>query len=179
MPPKGPGAVGKKIKFKAIVPQKFKSKGFFDLMREALLRIQADLIDDFALTTTTWNHQPVISTMRRFSELKTGGWSFVRVFTKDRVYVMLEVGTRSHTITRRNASALRYQMDFTPKTQVRWIGSRQGGKSGAWTNRISVQHPGHESRLFTVVMREKQQTLMVQRARWVMYKGAQLSGHAI
>lgn len=174
-----PGVRSAKVRFKPILPKKFKPNGFYDLMGDALRKTQEELEESFALTTWSWNHQPRIAIQKRMSTIKSGGRAFVRVYTRDRIYVMLEFGTRAHTITRRTAPALRYQMDFTPKTSVRWLGSRPGGKFGNWTNRISVQHPGFESRLFTVTMRLQQQPRLVRRAQWAMVEGAKRSGHAI
>lgn len=175
-----PGVRSIRVKFKPILPKKFKKQGFFDLIGEALKKTQDELEEDFALTTWSWNHKPHVVVQKRTSTIRSGGQAFVRVYTRDRNYIRLELGTRAHEIRVRYARALRYQKDFKPKTVVRWIGSQPGGKYGNnWVTRHRVWHPGHESRLFTVMMRIKQEGRFVRKAQWAMVEGAKRSGHAI
>ena len=102
---------------------------------------------DFNRTVATWEHKPTFET-----KIKLGRQDpvpEVTVWTDDENYARVEYGTRPHIIAPKNAKALYYQEDFTPKTQPRVIDSKTGGKSGNYVVRGAVQHPGFEARQFS------------------------------
>jgi len=67
----------------------------------------------------------------------------------------LDRGTKPHTIEARNAPALAFQTQFTPKTVPGFIGSGPGGSSGGYAFAKSVEHPGTEAREWSKDIRKE------------------------
>ena len=167
------------IRIKPIVPKrKFRPNIFYTEFRNALIQTRDEMYEDFALTTWSWNHVVTFTVTTRTSGLKTGQ-GMARVTTRDRIWALLNAGARGHYISRRRAPALRFQANFRPKTSVRFIGSRPGGKYGPWRTAQRVPHPGHESRLFVETIARKNQPRLVRKAYWAMAEGVRKSGYAI
>lgn len=65
-------------------------------------------------------------------------------------------GSEGHTISPREKPYLRYQVIFNPKTSDMRIDSQPGGKSGNWTTRGTVWHPGtHPRNTLELIDRER------------------------
>jgi len=99
----------------------------------------------FRKTTATWNTQPVFTQKISFR----GGEPAVEVGTDNEIYGYVNDGVPARDIYPVNKPLLKYQKGYTAKTRVRVIGSRPGGKHGAWTSRKSVHWPGIEARHFS------------------------------
>ena len=95
-----------------------------------------------ALITRTWKHKPVFEML---DEVR-GDTATVLVGTNDRIFNMLDQGTRKHPITPRNAKVLRFQWggvgSYSAKTRPGWIGSQGSRQTGGIVFRMSVNHPG-------------------------------------
>jgi hypothetical protein len=112
------------------------------------------IISDFRGATATWEHKPEFVIRGPFLE-RRGGDSvlYIRVQpnTHIDIFTYVDRGTQPHFIFPRRKPSLVYQKDFTPKTETGSLYSRSGGKSGPWTRRRAVAHPGIEARKFTTV----------------------------
>ncbi len=97
---------------------------------------------DFERITRTWEHDPEI-----YEEYDTRGGRFeALVGTDDKIFNMLEHGTRPHIIRPRRAKVLRFMSGFRPKTQPGNLFSGQGGSFGNPVFRPWVMHPGTQPR---------------------------------
>ena len=87
-----------------------------------------------------------------------GGDGVASTETDDIPYCVADSGTGAHQIVPKASNkhkTIRYQKDFTPKTQKRRIGSNAGGKTGDWVVRASVpNHPGVAAREFSIAIKE-------------------------
>lgn len=94
--------------------------------------------DDFAKTTATWSSSPewVIKEQR-------DGYM---VGTENKIWNMLDKGTRAHRIIARRAKRLRFAGGFRAKTRPGFVGSQAGGSTGGPVFAQSVQHPGTVAR---------------------------------
>lgn len=119
---------------------------------ERALDNMADLVEaDFRTTTASWDHQPQFTITRA---------TFKRIIsTGDRIYGMLNVGTRPHTIVARGR-ALVFQVPYRAKTAPRVIGSGGGGKGNQQVFMREVSHPGTEAREWDQAIAEKFQGLI-------------------
>ena len=140
------------FKLKPIVPR----KGFLGDVN-ALERAIETALDDtadftreqFEKTTQTWDDKPsfVVSTTK-------AGRS---VYTRHRIWNMLNRGTRAHPIRPKRAKVLRFKVGGRAKTLPGYIGSTRGspGKTPVVARR--VMHPGTEPRAWTEAIAPKAQ----------------------
>lgn len=116
---------------------------------EKALDNMADLVQaDFHTTTASWDHQPQFTITRATAKRI--------ISTGDRIYTMLNVGTRPHTIVARGR-ALVFQVPYRAKTAPRVIGSGGGGKGNQQVFTREVSHPGTEAREWDQAIAEKVQ----------------------
>ena len=115
----------------------------------------AGALIDFALTSATWEHDPVYTVKAQKDGRLVG--------TKDEVWLMLNKGTRAHDIYPRNARMLRFPGGpYSPKTRPGFIGSQAGGASGAIIFRRFVHHPGTKPRGWSTIIAKKWRSRVAQ-----------------
>lgn len=172
------GARSATIRVKAIIPKRPKFSEFYNEFGKVLVETRDEIQEDFALTTWSWNHDIKFSVRNKIGGLRSG-LGTVQVDTRDRIYALVNANAKSHIIRprRRNVRRLKYQANFRPKSTVRLIGSRPGGKFGPWFRPRKVMHPGHKGREFDLAIRDKQEPRFMRRARNAMTEGARKSGH--
>lgn len=145
-----------KIRFKGIHPKKSILVDDRKLKSElnGALNKTANLIrGDFGKTTATWTNKPVFK-----KEGPRGG--AVDVFTGNRIYFFLTRGTRSHFVSPKRASALRFKAGYRSKTRVQVIGSRGGGSFGPTAFSKGHRVKGIKARDFDeVIAKRRQKTL--------------------
>lgn len=134
---------------------------------ELLLTVEG-MLRDYAATTETWE-TPVEFDF----EVDTTGEEFTAIVgTDNQIYEWVNNGTGSaagnradwYPILPRNAKALAYQSQFTPKTQPGVLKARDGGKRGPVDVFRSVSyHPGIEPRGFDETITAKWQPLFARR----------------
>lgn len=103
-------------------------------------------LEDFRSTTSTWSHQPTFTAKTQANGVLIG--------TKDDIWLMLEGGTRPHTIVA-SKIALRFPGAYAAKTRPGFIGSQSGGASGGPVFRRVVHHPGTVARGWSKLIAKK------------------------
>lgn len=104
-------------------------------------------LEDFEKTTTTWSKQPDWT----IKEQRDG----YLVGTENKIWNMLDRGTRAHRIVARRAKRLRFSSGFSAKTRPGFVGSQAGGSSGGPVFAQSVQHPGTTARSWSKLISSK------------------------
>jgi len=112
-----------------------------------------DFTIDYKVTTQTWKTKP------KFVTKKISDFEYT-VTTDSLIYLFVSGGTRPHIIRAKNAPALAFNVNFTPKTRVKVIGSGKGASSPPVARPKEVKHPGTEAREFTETIIEKWEPLM-------------------
>lgn len=88
-----------------------------------------------------------VRTWKKPAEFRIKGNQYKRtVYTDNKIWLMLDKGTRAHMILPRHAKRLAFQTGFTPKTKVRTMASYKGSRSGATVFARGVHHPGTAAR---------------------------------
>lgn len=102
---------------------------------------------DYEATTRTWERRPTFSIERTKDAVTVG--------TDSKTYQGMDDGVPAHPIVHRRSPVLRFQRDYTAKTQPGVIGSKKGGKSGDIWVAKQVFHPGIHARKFTDAIQKK------------------------
>jgi len=90
-------------------------------------------------TVTTWEHS-VTFYVRKLKSSRSIG-------TTDKIWNMLDKGTRGHMIRPKRAATLRFKAGgFRAKTRPRTFASSGGAKGGKWVSSRAVAHPGTQPR---------------------------------
>ncbi len=129
-----------------------------DVLDEAVHESATEAQAMFQQTTATWTHQPTFE----IAHERTGQWG---VKTDDAIYHYVDMGTKPHTITARNAAYLRFTVPFKAKTRPRTIASYSGSRGNQWVTKRSVNHPGITARQFSRVIHERAQAPTANRLR--------------
>ena len=148
------------FKLKPIVPR----KGFLGDVN-ALERAIETALDDtadftreqFEKTTQTWNDKPSFVV----SKTKAGR----SVYTRHRVWNMLNKGTRAHPIRPKRAKVLRFSVGGKSKTRPRIIGSTRGSPGSQPVVARRVMHPGTEPREWDIAIAPKAQDELTRNMR--------------
>jgi hypothetical protein len=162
------------VVFTAITPPKLNIRGFREELLDELKKEGATQRRLLARTTTGWNDRPKfesdISLTRSGAELRT-----YPTGSEDAVnhWIWTDQGTPPHTITARNAPALRFQAGYTPRTKVRKYTSGQSKRFGAWRRPVTVHHPGTTAREWSVDLSERRKKPFQQRMEAAMARAAQ------
>ena len=138
-------------------------------LEDTLLLTVESMLRDYAATTETWE-TPVEFDF----DIAIDGDSFEAIVgTDNEIYEWVNNGTGQaggnrgdwYPINPRNAKAIAYQSNFTPKTQPGVLRSRGGGKSGPVDviRPDGVSHPGIEPRNFDETITAKWQPLFQRR----------------
>lgn len=107
-------------------------------------------LEDFKVTTATWQHQPDFSIDTPNADRRVVG-------TDDEIYGYVSGGTKPHIIVAHGKALAFPGGGFRPKSRPGYIGSNKGSKGGAVVFRPRVQHPGTEARKFDEAIAEKWQ----------------------
>jgi hypothetical protein len=133
-------------------------------LRNGMADAAEDVTVDFETTTMTWKHKPQF----KVTEVSAAEWI---VSTDDKIWAMLDAGTKPHPITPKRAKRLRFQWggkgSYKAKSRPGYLGSNKGKISGPIVYRKRVNHPGTEPRKWTATAEKKWQTELgdiVQRA---------------
>lgn len=110
---------------------------------------------DLERTTATWEHQVDFA----ITPIPDG----LKVDTNDRIWRMVDRGTRPHIIVPRRAKILVFGPGARAKTAPRVIGSGAGSTGGAPVVARRVNHPGTDARQFSDVVQEKYQAELPRR----------------
>ena len=94
---------------------------------------------DFGVTVQTWARKPTFTIEAPDPARRV-------ISTDDAIYGYVDQGTRAHRIVARRGKRLRFMSGFRPKTRAGYIGSNQGGRSGAAVFVSAVNHPGTRAR---------------------------------
>lgn len=101
---------------------------------------------DFKATTNTWNHKPKF-------ERKTRGFANMEIVTDDKIWIMLNQGTKPHLILPKptnKSQRLRFKWDgfgsYGAKTKPKFLGSRSARYPKTPVSRRMVRHPGTKAR---------------------------------
>ena len=143
-----------KIALTAILPKGdiINVKQLMGVIRGAGVEVGRGMRTDLEKTTRTWKHKPIF-TIR----IDTKGDALVSVFTDSLIYYFVSHGTEPHIIKPRRKKVLAFNVPFTAKTKVRWIGSRNGSRGKLQVFSKGVMHPGTEAREYDQVVTDKSQ----------------------
>lgn len=94
--------------------------------------------DDIQKTGATWEHPIDVE----IKEVKDGYY----VIVHNKIWNMLDKGTRAHRIIARRAKRLRFAGGFRAKTRPGFVGSQAGGSTGGPVWAQGVDHPGTTAR---------------------------------
>lgn len=112
---------------------------------------QAGALEDFRVTTQTWDHQPEFVKQSPDAGTRVVG-------TDDTIYGFVNDGTRPHVIVGKPGKGLAFGAGgFRAKTRVGAIRSNKGSKGSPTIVRPKVNHPGTEARKFDEAIAEKWQ----------------------
>jgi hypothetical protein len=103
----------------------------------------------FEKTTATWETK-VNFTINKTKAGRTVG-------TRSTIYKFVDLGTKAHEITARNADALVFQYGQArrAKTKPNVVSSYKGAAGSQWATKQTVKHPGTAPRNFSVKIGEK------------------------
>ena len=160
--------------FKEIKPKPLKEDAFRLEFLTMMHEMEREIKKDFKETTKTWD-----TNVEFVSIISLKGGPSVLVGTDNEIYRMVNDGTKAHDIAPKGKKRLAYQVQFVPKTAPGVIGSKAGGKSGNYTYRGLVHHPGFKARAFDKVITKKWTPRFKRRAEEAMRIAAQKSGHGV
>lgn len=122
---------------------------------------QDGALEDFKVTTQTWQHQPEFEKQSPSADRRIVG-------TDDDIYHFVSGGTKPHIIVGKPGKGLAFgAAGFRPKTRVGAIRSNKGAKGSPTIVRPMVNHPGTEARKFDEAIAQKWQKqlpIIMQRA---------------
>lgn len=109
---------------------------------------QAELVKkDLLKPTATWQHD----VEARAKQTRTG----FTVIINDKVYAILDAGSKPHDITPKRAKALRFNTRFRSKTMPNKLTARKGFNAPPAAFAKKVEHPGTAPRNFKKQARER------------------------
>jgi hypothetical protein len=117
------------------------------LIRDTMKTVEKEALTAFRKPTSTWHHKPAFEGL---SEQRGDGFTLV-VGTDDKVYNMLDKGTRPHIIRPKGPGyPLAFQWggkgSFAAKTKPSSLDSWAGSQSGGAKFFMHVHHPGTKPR---------------------------------
>lgn len=119
------------------------------VVRNTLNSIAAAVKVDYKVTTRTWS-EDVEFTIEKPDE----GTRIVK--TTNKIYKLVEGGTRPHIIRPRKGGRLTWMGNaYRAKTTPGVIGSKSGGNNNTIVHAKVVHHPGTAARNFTKAIQEK------------------------
>lgn len=118
-------------------------------IKTTLQEVAQDARADLEKTTATWEHEVEFT----IAPIPEG----LLISTTDRIWNMVDRGTRPHIIVPKRGKVLVFGPGKRPKTTVRVIGSGAGGGAGAPVVAHIVHHPGTDARQFSDVVQKQYQ----------------------
>lgn len=119
-------------------------------MQKALDDTAKEVIRDFKVTTSTWNHKPEFEVLG--SRARVGVRSTtITIGTHDPIYNMLMRRTKPHLIT----GKLVFNSEFAPKSRPNILRQNAGHSGGQKVFAESVHHPGTEARNYDIKIADK------------------------
>ena len=163
--------------FKTISPKKIKKSIFLKEMKAGLVETGVYILKQFNKTTRTFSKPVKFITRTRVSSQPMR----VRVYTNNKIYAMLDKGTKKHVITPTKPHGLLVFPAVTrPKTTPRLISSKKGFKS---KKMIFIRGPvtvrGIEARKFRVEIKKKAKPVFMKNMQRRLNIAARKSGHKI
>lgn len=157
------------VETKLIKPKQLKIDDIRLELLNALRKEGTAIKHEYEKTVATWKQKPEF---RRLSVSLRGGLAVIAVGTGDVVYKFVDEGTTAHKIVPKNRPFLAYQTVFVPKTKPNVIASNAGGKSGPWTRRKEVWHPGNAPRNFSNIIQKNRAAPFEKAMQAAMKRGA-------
>lgn len=154
---------------KLIIPNNLTdSKKMKNVITNTLRGIAKSVAVDFKTTTYTWK-RPIDFDIK---EINDGS---ISVGTDNKIWAMLDAGTKPHRIVPKNAKWLVFRWDgkgsYGAKTRPRFLGSKNARYPKRMNYRKVVNHPGMQAREFTNTAVDKYARLMPQiMARAIAYE---------
>lgn len=137
------------MKLNAIIPKGFgaQMKALPGAVKKGMRQAAEAVREDFLLTVQGWEH-PAEFTIEEQGDAIT-------VSTDDRIWKMVNEGTRPHVIVPKNGKALVFGAGGRPKTTPGRLRSGGGAKGNAVIIRPWVNHPGTKPRNFTALIMKR------------------------
>lgn len=133
---------------------------FAQAIQNGMLGVAEAIRADFKATTITWKHKP------RF-EKRTKGFADIEIVTDDKIWIMLNYGTKPHLILPKptnKSQRLRFRWDgfgsYKAKTKPNFLGSKGATYPKTLVSRRMVRHPGTKARNWIVTAQTKWNKLM-------------------
>lgn len=138
-----------RVKRKGLQKVPYYSKAVLDAIERANEVEAKEVEKDLLKPTATWQH----AVEARINKTKTG----FTILIRDKVYAMVEGGTKPHVIRPKRAKALRFNSRFRSKTVPNKLTSRKGMSRPPVRFAKEVKHPGTKPRNFKKVAKERSQ----------------------
>lgn len=122
-------------------------------VRAALVSVMDNVIKPRAvqrseIRVSSWTHQPQILARKNYVVMRMSLWVHPGGKYKN-LWEWTSRGTRKHPISARNAPTLRFQGNYSARTQPgNLFNVGTGRSSGQWYSPQSVEHPGTAARHF-------------------------------
>lgn len=166
-----------RIRIEAIRPRKspvINVEAFKREISRAVDKTAGDMLKDFDKTTRTWDTQVKFYARPKGGQLGRRDL-VITVYTNNQIYQYVDAGTKAHIIRPKNASTLRFMSGHRAKTRPGFIGSSQGGASGAAVFAKEVHHPGTRARGFSTIIAKRHQPRFVKNVTAAMARAAKSS----
>lgn len=129
------------IRLEGVIPRSApRSEDFVYELAKAVRTTGGEAKTDLEKTTETWKSRPEFALVIRVQKAE------FLVLTNSNIWSYLDQGVAPHIITPKRAKVLRFQRDYSAKTEVKVLSSKAGGKSGPWVSKKEVNWPGIEAR---------------------------------
>lgn len=132
---------------KIIQPPLIDEKEIDQVVFESMQELVEIAETNFALSYSNWEpeNQPNFYTVQK----QMGNKFEVEYSTEDNPYVMVDDGTKAHSIKAKNFPAMTFPTRNIPRTRPGQLASFQPFQSG-WTSAKEVKHPGIKAREFSI-----------------------------
>lgn len=122
--------------------------GFKDELKTELEPVAKKLVTKFRRVVSDWNTKPVFSYRITVSRKSIRLTVYPKGEGRQR-FLWVDQGTEPHIIRAKNVPFLRFQTDYSARTQPVAKHHQGDGKAyGDWRSAIQVNHPGTEARKF-------------------------------
>ena len=162
--------------FKPIKPKKlFDSTIITDALEKECEAIANDILLDYELTTSTWEHQVAF---QKLTQVGPDGITIL-VDTDDKIWKYVDLGTKPHMIRPKGNWSLRFKSGYKAKTTPGIIPAHKGGSSGKDVYRKWVKHPGTKARNFDKVITKLWKPKFTKRLETVLKNSVKRTGYSI
>jgi len=144
------------LQFKVTMPSDsgFAQQKFMNRMRQIGNKLADRVHHTYGELTTYWHDVPQFTKNVQVSPNEM----IVKVQTTNLKYRFVDLGTKAHPITPKNAPMLVFPLKYTSVTKVESLHTRHGGKdyNGPWIHTDHVEHKGTQARNFEKPINEEQ-----------------------